>query len=59
MLTLWPPEGCDPDEDITVPRLTELVRIEGTIVTSDLEDDPVRGITLRGLACTADEGSGG
>ena len=49
MLTLWPPEGCDPDEDITVPRLTELVRIEGTIVTSDLEDDPVRGITLRGL----------
>jgi len=48
-LTFWPPEGCDPDKDITVPRLTELLRIEGSIVETDLEDDPVRGITLRGL----------
>ena len=45
-LTLWPPEGCDPDTDITVPRLTELLKIEGTVDRPNLEDKPIRCGTM-------------
>ncbi len=48
-LTLWPPDGKAPGERVGVPRLTELIRIEGEVDESDLEDHPVQNITLRGL----------
>ena len=48
-LTLWPPDGKAPGERVVVPRLTELIRIEGEVDESDLEDHPVRDITIRGL----------
>ncbi len=51
-LTLWAPDGGAPGDRVEVPRLTELVRIEGEIDDSDLEDHPARGVTLRGITFT-------
>ncbi len=48
-LYLWPPDGGRPDDGIEVGRLTELLRIEGEIDESDLEDKPVRGLEFHGL----------
>lgn len=49
-LTLWPPDGHAPGDRVAVPRLTELLRIEGVVDDSDLEDHPVKDITIRNLA---------
>jgi hypothetical protein len=53
---LWPPDrehverpGERPGENIVAPRLTELVRVEGTIDYDGPHDKPVRGLVFRGL----------
>ncbi len=48
-VTLWSPDSQAPGDRVAAPRLTELLRIEGEVDDSDLEDHPVRDITLRGL----------
>lgn len=48
-LILWTPDGRAPGDRVMVPRLTELIRIEGEVDPSDLEDHPVREISLRHL----------
>ncbi|MBM3334444.1 right-handed parallel beta-helix repeat-containing protein, partial [Candidatus Sumerlaeota bacterium] len=50
-LYLWP-EGERPPDDIVVPVLTELVRIEGKIAYDGPQDTPVRNLVLRGLTFT-------
>ena len=50
-LYLWP-EGDEPGNDLTVPTLMELVRVEGDIDYAGPEDKPVRNIVFRGLAFT-------
>ncbi|MCP5540447.1 MAG: right-handed parallel beta-helix repeat-containing protein [Akkermansiaceae bacterium] len=49
---LWPPDGKAPGDRVGVPRLTELLRIEGEIDEASLEDRPVRGVALRGIGFT-------
>lgn len=48
-LVLWPPDGQPPGNRVSVPRLTELIRVEGEIDETDLQDRPVRGVKLRDL----------
>jgi hypothetical protein len=45
---LWP-EGDHPSDDITVPCLREIVRIEGDIRVNEPEDVPVRYLGFKGL----------
>ena len=47
---LWP-HGEKP-EDIEAPQLTELIRVEGAIDYDGPHDEPVRGLTFRGLSFT-------
>jgi hypothetical protein len=51
-LSIWMPDGAEPGDRVAVPRLTELLRIEGEIDSSDLEDKPARGIEIRGIGFT-------
>lgn len=54
-LHLIPPNGSSFPKrpgDITIARLTELIRVEGRIDETALEDDPVRSIRLSGLTFT-------
>ena len=53
-LYLWP-TGERPSDDITVPSLTELVRIEGDINYEAARDLPIEGIVLRGLTFSQGE----
>ncbi len=46
------PEGDEPGDDIAVPALTELVRVEGGIDYDGPKDTPVRGLVFRGLTFT-------
>lgn len=48
---LWP-EGDDPGDDVVVPVLKELVRVEGEIDYDGPEDTPVEGIEFHGLTFT-------
>ncbi|MCB1230763.1 MAG: right-handed parallel beta-helix repeat-containing protein [Verrucomicrobiae bacterium] len=48
-VTLWPPDGKAPGDRVAVPRLTELLRIEGEADESNLEDHPAKGIAIRGI----------
>lgn len=45
---LWP-RGNRPGDGIVVPKLTELVRVEGKIDYDGPKDEPVRGLEFRGL----------
>ena len=47
-LYFWP-RGENPGDGIVAPRLTELVRVEGTIDYDGPMDTPVRGLRFRGL----------
>ncbi|MCB1091322.1 MAG: right-handed parallel beta-helix repeat-containing protein, partial [Verrucomicrobiae bacterium] len=51
-LSLWMPDGGEPGDRVSAPRLTELLRIEGEVDNGDLKDKPVRGITIRGVGFT-------
>jgi hypothetical protein len=48
---LWP-AGDRPGDDIVVPALTELIRLEGEIDYDGPVDKPVRGLIFRGLTFT-------
>ena len=39
----------EPPNDVTVARVTELVRVEGEQDEWDYRDEPVRGISFRGI----------
>ncbi|MCF7848614.1 MAG: right-handed parallel beta-helix repeat-containing protein, partial [Kiritimatiellales bacterium] len=47
-LYLWPRDG-EPGNDIVVPALTELIRVEGDIDYDGPEDQPVTGLVFQGL----------
>jgi Right handed beta helix region len=53
-LYLWPTRGA-PSDAITAPRLTELLRIDGTIDYDGPADMPVTGLVFRGLTFTGGE----
>ena len=48
---LWP-RRRRPSDSIVAPALTELVRVEGKINYDEPADEPVRGLTFRGLTFT-------
>ena len=48
---LWPRADGEP-RDIHVPRLRELVRVEGTVDVNGPTDVPVKGLRFRGLTLT-------
>ncbi len=50
-LYLWPPEET-PGEEIVVPSLTELIRVEGETDYEGPTDSPVKGLVFRGLTFT-------
>ena len=45
---LWP-RADQPDGEIVAPKLTELVRVEGSINYEGPQDEPVTGLVFRGL----------
>jgi lysophospholipase L1-like esterase len=51
LLYLWPEEG-EPGDDILIPLLTELIRVEGEIDYAGPEDIPVRNLVFRSLTFT-------
>ncbi|HOD84136.1 MAG: hypothetical protein BWX88_04997 [Planctomycetes bacterium ADurb.Bin126] len=51
-LYLWPRDGKAPGADVVAPRLTELVRVEGKIDYDGPADEPVRGVSFRGITFT-------
>lgn len=51
-LSIWMPDGAEPGDRVAAPRLTELLRIEGEIDSSDLKDKPARSITIRNIGFT-------
>lgn len=48
ILYVWPPED-KPPRDVVISRLTEIIRIEGNIDYDGPVDQPVNGLTFRGL----------
>jgi hypothetical protein len=50
-LYLWP-KGDSPGENITAPRLTELIRVEGKVDAMGPVDIPVTNLVFRGLTFT-------
>ena len=50
-LTYWP-AGGSPGENVSVPLLTELVRVEGKTDYAGPTDTPVRGLVFRGITFT-------
>ena len=53
-LYLWP-TGDRPSDDISAPKLTELLRVEGNIDYDGPEDVAVRGLVFEGLTFTGGE----
>jgi len=51
-LYLWPTNDQEPGPDFVIPRLTELIRVEGQIDYDGPQDTPVRGLVFRGLTFT-------
>lgn len=51
VLYYWP-ESDEPENDVAYPRLTELVRVEGTATDDRTGDRPIQNITLRKLRFT-------
>lgn len=51
LLYFWPP-GDTPGDDIVVPALTELIRVEGNIDYEGPKDTPVEGLVFQGLTFT-------
>ncbi len=51
---LWP-RTAKPGDQITVPLLSELIRVEGGINYEQAEDQPVEGLIFRGLHFTQGE----
>jgi len=49
LLYLWPPKNVT---SITVPLLSEIIRVEGIIKYNDVTDVPVKNITFKGLTFT-------
>ena len=55
-LYLWPLYGKKPDVRIEAGQVTELIRIEGEIDSTDLKDRPVTGLSFHGLIFTQGNG---
>lgn len=52
LLYYWPLDNKMPGNDIVVPRLIEMVRVEGQIDYDGPIDLPVKGLTFKGLTFT-------
>jgi hypothetical protein len=52
LLYYWPLNNLMPGNDIVVPRLIEMVRVEGQIDYNGPIDLPVKGLTFKGLTFT-------
>ncbi|NLX99134.1 MAG: right-handed parallel beta-helix repeat-containing protein [Rhodopirellula sp.] len=51
-LYLWPESGRPPENEILVPTLAEIIRIEGKIDYDGPRDTPVKNLVFRGLTFT-------
>jgi hypothetical protein len=52
LLYYWPKDGGEPGEDIVVPQLIEMIRVEGQIDYDGPTDKPVSGLYFKGLTFT-------
>lgn len=52
LLYYWPEDGKAPGENIALPALIELLRVEGTINYEGATDVPVNGLVFKGLTFT-------
>jgi len=52
LLYYWPLDDKKPGEDIVIPKLTELIRVEGKIDYEGANDIPVNGLQFKGLIFT-------
>ncbi|MBC7510803.1 MAG: right-handed parallel beta-helix repeat-containing protein [Ferruginibacter sp.] len=52
LLYYWPLDNIMPGNDIVVPRLIEMVRVEGQVDYNGPIDIPVKGLTFKGLTFT-------
>ncbi len=52
LLYYWPEDGKNPGDDIVVPQLIEMVRIEGQIDYDEPSDIPVKGLNFKGITFT-------
>lgn len=52
LLYYWPINDNEPGDDIVIPRLTELLRVEGEIDYEGAKDLPVNGLQFMGISFT-------
>jgi parallel beta-helix repeat protein len=52
LLYYWPLDNVKPGNDIVVPRLIEMIRVEGKINYDEQNDFPVQGLIFKGLTFT-------
>lgn len=52
LLYYWPINGKKPQDDIVVPRLIEMIRVEGNIDYDRPSDIPVNGLNFKGITFT-------
>jgi parallel beta-helix repeat protein len=52
LLYYWPLDNMPPQDDIVLPQLTEMIRVEGIIDYEGLTDYPVKGLAFKGLTFT-------
>jgi len=50
LLYYWPQDGKKPGNDIVVPQLIEMIRVEGQIDYEGPFDTPVRGLNFKGIS---------
>lgn len=52
LLYYWPKDGKKPGDDIVVPQLIEMIRVEGEIDFDGPIDNPVSGLNFKGITFT-------
>lgn len=52
LIYYWPLDNVKPGNDIVVPQLIEMIRVEGKIDYDGSTDVPVKGLTFKGLTFT-------
>ncbi len=49
LLYYWPEDEKNPGDDIVVPQLVEMIRVEGKIDYDGPADKPVLGLNFKGI----------
>lgn len=49
LLYYWPEGGAQPGDDIVIPQLIEMIRVEGMIDYDGPKDTPVNGLNFKGI----------